>query len=46
MSKILEKLEGMAPAQHREYTIKKTAITRHNLKTLISDMTQYNISSH
>ena len=46
MSKILEKLEGMATAQHRENTIKMTAITRHHLKTLISDMTQYNISTH
>ena len=46
MSKILEKLEGMAPAQHGENTIKMTAITRHHLKTLISDMTQYNISTH
>ena len=46
MSNILEKLEGMAPAQHRENTIKMTAITRHHLKTLISDMTQYNISTH
>ena len=46
MSKMLEKPEGMAPAQHRENTIKKTSITRHHLKTLTSDMTQYNISTH
>jgi hypothetical protein len=45
MSKMLEKLEGMAPASHREHMVKQTAITRHQLKNLISDMTHYNISA-
>ena len=44
MSKILEKLEGMAPTENREHMIRQTSITRHQLKNLISNMTQYNIS--
>jgi len=44
MSKILEKLEGMAPIENRERMIRQTSITRHQLKNLISNMTQYNIS--
>lgn len=44
MSKILEKLEGMAPIENREHMIKQTSITRHQLKILISNMTQFNIS--
>ena len=46
MSKMLDKLEGMVPAQYRDHTIRKTAITRHQLNRLISDMTQYNINIH
>ena len=44
MSKILEKLDGMAPSQQRERTLQQTAITRYQLKNLINDMTHYNIS--
>jgi len=46
MSKILEKLQAMAPIQNRERMIQQTAITRHQLKNLISDMSQYIISTH
>ena len=45
MTKILEKLESTAPARHREHMVKQTAITRHQLKNLISDMTNYDISA-
>lgn len=46
MSKILDKLQAMAPIQNRERMIQQTAITRHQLKNLISDMSQYIISTH